>query len=337
LVNQIGQQVGLDEKSMSLLNAGMNALTALETGDLPGAALALLSGVILQIPSSAARFEAQIEHINQLLEEQARLIELSEQTGGQEKERKEEIDLLEKEKEALIARRDHIQKYGGGIFWTNAKTQREIENLNSQIKETENLIEDANSAYNEFITGTTALAVADAISQGFQNGENSIADFADTFNEFMVQAINSALTEMSKPEIAAWYKQFAIDMESGGGLTKEEIAALKIDWDRIIIEGKANRDAVESVTGIKLNTTEDTGLSAGIQRSITEETGTELAGLFRRFADDNRATKDYTLQGLNHLVGIEKNTYGSWMELQNAVIELKAINTNTKQVPVAAF
>ncbi|MCK9282514.1 MAG: hypothetical protein M0P71_18010, partial [Melioribacteraceae bacterium] len=330
LVNQIGQQVGLDEKSMSLLNAGMNALTALETGDLPGAALALLSGVISQIPSSAAKFEAQIEHINQLLEEQARLIELSEQTGGQEKERKEEIDLLEKEKEALIARRDHIQKYGGGIFWTNAKTQREIENLNNQIKETENLIEDAGSAYNEFITGTTALAVADAISQGFQNGETSIADFADTFNEFMVQAINSALTEMSKPEIAAWYKQFAIDMESGGGLTKEEIAALKIDWDKIITEGKANRDAVAEATGLNLYGETDSGISGQIQRSITEQTGTELAGLFRRFADDNRTTKDYTLLGLNNLTKIEANTYGSWQELIIVNTKLDSVIANTR-------
>jgi hypothetical protein len=316
---------------MALLNAGMNALTALETGDLPGAALAVLSGVISQIPSSASKFEDQIEHINQLLKEQARLIELSEQSGGQSQARKEEVDLLEKEKAALIARRDHIQKYGGGIFWTNEKTQKEIENLNLQIQETENLIEDASSAYNEFITGTTALAVADAISQGFQEGKTSAADFADTFNDFMIQAINTALTEMSKPEIAAWYKQFAIDMESGGGLSKEEIDALKIDWDKIIAEGKANRDAVESVTGLNLSTsTSNTGLSGQIQRSITEETGTELAGLFRRFADDERMVRDYSKLGITHLVGIEANTMNTVLELQKANLKLDTVIYNTR-------
>jgi len=34
LVYQIGEQIGLDEKSMSLLNAGLNAFTALATGDI---------------------------------------------------------------------------------------------------------------------------------------------------------------------------------------------------------------------------------------------------------------------------------------------------------------
>jgi len=263
---------------------------------------------------------------------------LSEQTGGQSQARKDEYDLLEKQKAALIARRDHIQKYGGGIFWTNKRTQKEIEDLNDQIKETSNLIDDANAEYIEFLTGTTALSVADAISQGFQDGKTSAADFADTFNGFMIQAINTALEEMSKPGIAAWYKQFAIDLESGGGLSKEEIAALKIDWDRIIAEGKANREAMENVTGVDLNTgaTAQAGLT-GIVRNMTEDTGSELAGLFRRFADEQRVVKDYSIMGVNHLINIEMHTYNTVEELKNAVTELKAINSNTKQVPVGSL
>jgi hypothetical protein len=339
LIYQIGQQIGLDEKSMSLLNAGLNAFTALATGDIVGAALSMLSGIIAQIPSAASRFEAQIEHINSLLEEQARLIELSEQTGGQEAARKKELDFL-KEKERLAkVEYERLQKSADQHLDLLGWRQKKANEANQAWKEVTNEIEDSNSALYEFYTDTTASSIADAISQGFQDGKTSAADFAETFNDFMVKAINSALTEMSKPEIAAWYKNFAIDMESGGGLSKEEIAALRIDWDKIIAEGKANRDAVESVTGVKLNTgtTINNGLSMGIQRQISEQTGTELAGLFRRFADDNRQTKDYTLAGLNHLVGIEANTFNTVVELQKAVTELQAINSNTKQAAVAGF
>jgi hypothetical protein len=41
--------------------------------------------------------------------------------------------------------------------------------------------------------------------------------------------------------------------------------------------------------------------------------------------------------GVAHLVGIEKNTYDTVNELKSAVIELQAINTNTKQVPAGSL
>jgi hypothetical protein len=71
-------------------------------------------------------------------------------------------------------------------------------------------------------------------------------------------------------------------------------------------------------------------LSGGIQRSITEDTGQELSGLMRRIADDVRQGKDSWKVGINHLVNIEANTASTVEELKLAVIELKAINGNTK-------
>lgn len=338
LVYQIGEQIGLDEKSLAMLDSALNAFTSLAAGDMVGAAAAMLSGIIAQIPSVASKFEAQIEHINKLLEEQSRLIELSEQTGGQKQARKEELDLLEKEKDALIARRDHIKKYGGGIFWTNKRTQKEIEELNDQIKKTENLIEDANIAYNEFLTDTTARDITDAIIQGFQEGKIAAADFADTFNDFMMKALNSALSEMLQPKMAEWYRTYIGLLKSGGGLTEQEIEHLRIFWSRIIKETEKDRENLEKITGVNLSpdAISNAGLT-GIVRNMTEETGSELTGLFRRFADEQRVVKDYSIMGVNHLVGIEANTYNTVVELKNAVTELQAINSNTKQVPTGSL
>lgn len=66
--------------------------------------------------------------------------------------------------------------------------------------------------------------------------------------------------------------------------------------------------------------TANTGLSGQIQRNISEETGTELAGLFRRFADEQRVVKDYSILGVNHLIGIEANTFNTVLRFDSAIV-----------------
>ncbi|MEL7586664.1 MAG: tape measure protein [Prolixibacteraceae bacterium] len=91
----------------------------------------------------------------------------------------------------------------------------------------------------------------------------------------------------------------------------------------------------------------DTAPASGLTRSaqtLTEETGGELAGIWRKTSDDTRMirddmrqTRDYSKeirdsarQHLERLVGIEQNTFDTVAELKNAVNELKVISTNTK-------
>jgi len=68
----------------------------------------------------------------------------------------------------------------------------------------------------------------------------------------------------------------------------------------------------------------------GSAQSLTEETGGELAGIWRKTSDDTRVIRDYTKEGIDHLVRIEANTYNTVIELQNAVSRLDQIVTNTK-------
>jgi len=71
-------------------------------------------------------------------------------------------------------------------------------------------------------------------------------------------------------------------------------------------------------------------LKGGTEKSIVGESITDLTLLMRKFSEDNRQVRDYSREGVSHLVNIEANTYGSWQELKLAVIELKTISTNTK-------
>lgn len=68
-----------------------------------------------------------------------------------------------------------------------------------------------------------------------------------------------------------------------------------------------------------------------ISAQITEATGSELLGLFRRNADDTVKVRDYSRMAVDNLINIEKNTFNTVTEVQNAVIELKIISKNAQQ------
>lgn len=348
LVYMAGEQLGLGEEELRLLDAKLQAIGQFASGNYIGAAVTTVMSVVSSfmslLPNQSEKLDNQIEHINQLLIEQQRLIELSAREGGETSARKSELEELKRLREVQEAALAKAEKtLTGGDFWNSQRKMKRAEEtwheMTEAIKETDYEILQATQDLNDFFTGTDQRSIASAISQGLKDSESSAADYAETFYNFMRGAIDNALEDALSIDLTPWYKQFAADMASGGGLTDEETANLKRWYDDIIEKGKANREAAYAIAGISSTPSEaiNNGLSMGIRRDISEQTGTELAGLFRRFADDNRQTKDYTLAGLNHLVGIERNTLDTVFELKNAVSELKAINSNTKQSAVAGF
>lgn len=90
-------------------------------------------------------------------------------------------------------------------------------------------------------------------------------------------------------------------------------------------------------------TEQQRGLSGSIER-ITEQTGAELAGLFRGFYDISKRNQvtgesmlalerehyQATLEGLTYWAAIERNTAETVGRLDDALIELKEIKKNTK-------
>jgi hypothetical protein len=329
--DQLLEQLDLTKEEKDALGFMTGTIKELASGNWISAALGILAKVIgvfgqMGDVDTAERFKKQLSQWDALIARQEKLIELSSRIGGGEQALRNEIATYEKELAALKARLKTLTDRRG----ENDKF-KDTELIN-KINETQDALDAAKQSLNEFLTGTTTQNnIADAIEQGLENGKSSAADFASTFNDFMRTAINSALEEMTKPQVAKWYQQFSADMASGGGLTSEEKDQLKAQWDKIIAEGEANRQAAYEAAGLSQTGTSTTsGLTGEIQRSITEDTGSELAGLFRRFADDERVIKDYSILGVNNLMLIEKNTAETVNQLQLAVIELKSIVSNTK-------
>jgi hypothetical protein len=334
LVSQIGQEIGLNEKSTALLNAGLNAFNQLAEGDLPGAAVSMLSGIIAQIPSSASRFEKQIEHINQLLEKQQRLIEQSEQKGGQAAAREGGLTDLEIKAAAQKAEYERLQKAADThwdlLGWRQDKADAAYATWQATTVE----IENSNQALTDFYTNTTASAVADAIVQGFQDGKTSAADFADTFNGFMTNAIDSALKDTLLIDLRPWYEQFKIAM-ADSVLDDAEKAALKAQYDEIIAKANADRQAAYDAAGISpaIGSASQSGMVGTLMKTISEDTASEWVGLARRQADDLRVMKDYSREGIKHLVrlaAIETNTFNTVAELQKLNVKTDTVISNTK-------
>jgi alkylhydroperoxidase/carboxymuconolactone decarboxylase family protein YurZ len=315
LTYQLGQQLGLTDQEQNALGNALDLVKNMASGEWVSAVVNILSEVISYIPTEASKFAVQVEHLNSLLKEQQRLIDLSSRKGGQKEALQGEVDLLKEQQKLQEDQLSKAKITAWDKIWMGAETlrarQKKVEDLTAAIEETKIQIEDANQALTDFYTGDLAPnAIADAIAQGFQDGETSAADFADTFNGFMRTAIDAALEEMSKPEIAAWYQKFAADMASNGGLSEEEKADLKAEWDKIIADNEKLREGAYATAGINPNGDIGTpvGLTGSIARSITEDTGNELTGLIRRQSDDLRMMRDYEKMGVNHLAGIAQNT-----------------------------
>lgn len=285
------------------------------------------------------KYAAKLEYINVLLERNQKLIDQSLKSGGAAGAYEARIKLLNDQIATITAeykaqfaamQKSHNKWINAGPAPPPPEVQAEI--IADATEQAKADLEAAEADYQAFLAGgLVSNDVADSLRKGFEDGKRSAADFAETFNGFMTTAINAALEEASKPEIAAWYKKLAEDMQSAGGLDTSEVADLKASWEKIVADNQATREAAYKVAGISPNANIGTpaGLSGGIQRQITEETGTELAGLMRKIADDNRQNRDYNKLSVDHLINIEANTYNTVEELKLAVVELQGINKNT--------
>jgi hypothetical protein len=339
---ELGRQMGLSEQQQQVLGSTLDMFTSLAEGGpagYVGAAVSLFSTLMAAIPSQAAKFQAQIDLINKSLEKQQQLIALSARIGGGQEARQGDLDLLNKKKAANDAQMAKDQKIMNSWIDFFGSKERAQADYNKRLEEGAIIDADilkSQQDYAEFITGgMTEMSIADSIAQGFEDGKSSAADFADTFNDFMRTAINGALEDMLKPDVAAWYKKFAEYMTSDGGLNPWEVADLKIDWDKIIKNGEANREALYKITGISPSDgtlSQPSSLTSTIQRSITEDTATEWVGLIRKQADDIRVTRDYSKLSVDRLIGIENNTLNTVTELQKLNVKTDQVISNTNKV-----
>jgi len=146
----------------------------------------------------------------------------------------------------------------------------------------------------EPLTGTTWQALADDVAQMFESMNNSSQDFADSLETNIRKAlINAFKIQFLEAQFKALNQQFALDIADG--ISAEDIAKYSKEFNNIIANAQQGWEAfvqIAAQAGIDLTkgmADSANTLTGQVQQSITEDTGTELVGLWNRTSLDIRA------------------------------------------------
>ncbi|WP_114752290.1 tape measure protein [Pleomorphovibrio marinus] len=223
---------------------------------------------------------------------------------------------------------------GGKLTQQAEEAFQELKRLKEEGIEVEKqLREIQNELDNIFTGGLTWTGLADGIIAEFQGAGSDIEGIIRNaiLSGFKYRFLEGPLNEL--------IDQFAEDAQSDGELTQGEIARFTQAYTQLSENAQEALKQLQEATGIDLTgaQSQQTGLSGAIRRELTEETGTLLAGLTRAQFDMIKRIESHATEGIrqgvmqiNHLGQIEMNTLHTVDQLKLTIIELKAINKNTK-------
>src|SRR5690606_39159085 len=129
------------------------------------------------------------------------------------------------------------------------------------------------------ITGTTAQALADSITEGLASGKRSFADFADDIEGFLRNAILAGLQSDFFAEQIQHLQDVLAGMMSDGELTEQERQEFERLYMNIVENAKEQMDMLNQA-GIDIAGANQQNSLKGAIKGITEEQADLLAGQF---------------------------------------------------------
>ncbi|WP_312340631.1 hypothetical protein [Sphingobacterium sp.] len=230
------------------------------------------------------------------------------------------------------------------MFENLQKAKKEVDDINELMKEIDEQVMD------KMTNSLRASTLSDSIIQGLKDGKRAVIDWSEDINGIVQDALLSAMkaTVLEEP-LMELVKKFRED--SKDGLSDDEINKFKEGYNQAVQNGLDALKEIEKITGkVGSDNASSSIKSEGIAR-ISEQTGTELTGLYRVNVDINKQqlksfdkslefhlkTNDLLLQQLKYQAAIEKNTADTVGRLDAALTELKQISRNTSQQSNRAY
>lgn len=208
-------------------------------------------------------------------------------------------------------------------------------------------LEELEDAYREKLTDTSFDTVRDEFKNSLLDMESDAEDFAEDFEKMMQQAvIESMMSDTYAKRLKEWYKNFANAME-GGELTGTEQADLKAQWDQMVSDALAERDAIMQAMGWDSSSSEQQSASSrGFGTEMTHEDAGELSGRFTAVYESNlriEAAEQQQTVAITELRGsisaLTAQTSGIYniadetrTILANSYLELQQIRENTGEI-----
>jgi hypothetical protein len=304
---------GLVSAEMASQLQGMIGVAgSLATGDYLGAivnAVAMFVDALSQVLNASDGFEKRLERMNALLEKQARLVELSQRSGGEKEAREAELQTLRQNLKLLEEQVTKAeQRLQNAYKWnlTGKQREKELKETQAAAEDARIALEEAEQAYKDFLTGgVTQDSIANTIAAGLVEGKRSVQDFADDMNAILIQAITNALSaKVLGPAINELTDYLAKAMEDGV-LSTEEAERYKTMFGLIAAEGAKLADA--SAAALAGMESPDKTLSGAI-KGITEETAGVLAGQMNAIRIQQVTNTEVLRNQLSFLSQIASNT-----------------------------
>lgn len=208
-------------------------------------------------------------------------------------------------------------------------------------------LEELENAYREKLTDTSFDTVRDEFKNSLLDMESDAEDFAENFEKMMQQAVvESMMSDTYAKRLKDWYKSFA-DSMTDGTLTGTEQSDLKAQWDQMVSDALAERDAIMQAMGWDSSSSEQQSASSrGFGTEMTHEDAGELSGRFTAVYESNlrieAAEQQQTvaiteLRGsISALTSQASSMYNIADEtrtiLANSYLELQQIRENTGEI-----
>lgn len=327
LTNQIAQQIGLTEEQQQSLDATFAMLEEGLSGNWIALAANLMSQLVAIIPSHAKEFASEIEHINQLLAEQERLIQQSERSGNQKGAEQTKLDLLNKQKKATEAEIAKTQKNLNGFFgaiYAGTGSAKRLEKLKQDLIDINHEIEDTDQSLDDLMRGgivenDLADMITRAMIEGGLAGSRGIAQgMKDILGPALIQIFKDQyLLPMINKELMPLFDAFAED----GEITTEEVGQLVATAQSIAEKLTPALNAILSAYGGSSSLSGANALSGAI-KGVSESTASAVAGQMNAMRLAQADLIGISRQQLFHLSEIAVNSrYNKFLELiyQNTI------------------
>ncbi len=321
-----------------------NGIAGMVKGYATGDPFAMLSGFVGAIDGlikatgnlgGDARIK-DIEKINKLLEEQARIVAKASREGGEQIKRQAELTAQKAKESELIQHRAEIEAQiaklqmstGAKILaWINpftsavmlareislaklkkelAATQTEIDAATLEVKDLEQALLDY-TAY-----GATQNTIADAIAQAYLDAKGSVKDFADysnqilrdaVLNAFKANVLGTALSNTQKLISDALTKK---DSETNPKLTQEEITSIRASLNEDVANAKGLWDSLMGAfPELYADASTAKKTLGGEIKAVTEDTAQLLGSLLNAVRGDvsNQLIHIKSIEGILSVTG----------------------------------
>ena len=149
-------------------------------------------------------------------------------------------------------------------------------------------LDELEDTYREKLTDTSFDNIRDEFKNQLLDMESDAEDFAEDFEKMMQQAVvESMMSDTYASRLKTWYKNFSNSM-TDGTLSGSEQSDLKSQWDQMVSDALAERNAIMQAMGWDSSSSEQQSASSrGFGTEMTHEDAGELSGRFTAVYESN--------------------------------------------------